>query len=158
MTCFNPLNKGGVRADLPVFIPKGHPLAKLAMRDAHCRGNRGRDATVSLFRNRFWTPSGNRLGKKIKDACQLCRLRNGVLMKQIMGSLPIERTKPSTPFNHSMVDLFGPYQVRVVLENFSTLLYSKKSQYSTLLTSIKSQYSCLPLFYIPSTDRPITFP
>ena len=33
-------------------------------------------------------------------------------MKQQMGSLPIERTTPAPPFNFTMVDLFGPYQVR----------------------------------------------
>ena len=120
LACSNPLNTTGIRADLPVFIPKGHPLAELAMKDAHCRGHRGRDATVSLFRNRFWTPSGSRLGKKVKDKCHLCRLRNGVLMKQIMGSLPIERTKPSPPFNHSMVDIFGPYQVRGEIQKRTT--------------------------------------
>ena len=112
LSSFNPLNTGGIRADLPIFIPKAHPLAELAMKAAHCRGHRGRDATVSLFRNRFWTPSAGRLGKRIRDECQLCRLRDGVLMKQVMGSLPIERSKPSPPFNHCMVDLFGPYQVR----------------------------------------------
>ena len=41
-------------------------------------------------------------------------------MKQIMGSLPIERTKPSPPFNHSMVDLFGPYQVRGEVQKRTT--------------------------------------
>ena len=107
LSSFNPLNTGGIRADLPIFIPKAHPLAALAMKAAHCRGHRGRDATVSLFRNRFWTPSAGRLGKRIRDECQLCRLRDGVLMKQVMGSLPIERSKPSPPFNHCMVDLFG---------------------------------------------------
>ena len=112
LASYNPLNTGGIRADFPVFIPKGHPLALLAMTEVHCQGHRGRDATLALFRNQFWTPSGPRLAKAVKDGCQLCRLRNGTLMKQIMGSLPIERTKPSPPFNHSMVDLFGPYQIR----------------------------------------------
>ena len=106
------VNPMGIRADLPIFIPKGHPLAELAMKDAHCKGHRGRDATVSLFRNRFWTPSAGRLGKKVKDKCQMCKLRDGKPMNQIMGRLPPERTKPAPPFNHSMVDIFGPYQIR----------------------------------------------
>ena len=120
LACFNPLNNSSIHADLPIFIPKGHPLAELAMRDAHCRGHRGRDGTVSLFRNRFWTPSASSLGRKVKNGCQLCRLRDGILMKQIMGSLPIERTKPSPPFNHSMVDLFGPYQIRGEVQKRTT--------------------------------------
>ena len=36
LTDFNPLDsKVGIRADLPILIPKDHSLAKLAMRDAH---------------------------------------------------------------------------------------------------------------------------
>ena len=105
----NPL---GVRADLPVFIPKGHPLAELAMKDSHCRGHRGRDATLALFRNKFWTPSGPALAKRVTKRCQLCRLRDRRHLEQRMGGLPIDRAKPSPPFNHSMVDLFGPYVIR----------------------------------------------
>ena len=105
----NPL---GVRADLPVFIPKGHALAELAMRDCHSNGHRGRDATLALFRNRFWTPSGPALAKKVTSQCQLCKLRNGRHVEQKMGVLPVDRAKPSPPFNHSMVDLFGPYLIR----------------------------------------------
>ena len=44
---FNPLN--GIKAELPTFIPRGHPLAQLAMEEAHRRGHRGRDATLALF-------------------------------------------------------------------------------------------------------------
>ena len=29
-----------------------------------------------------------------------------------MGGLPKDRAQPSPPFNHSMVDLFGPYLIR----------------------------------------------
>lgn len=106
------INPLGVRADLPVFIPKGHPLAELAMKDSHSRGHRGRDATLALFRNRFWTPSGPSLARKVTQQCQLCKLRNGQHVEQKMGGLPIDRAKPSPPFNHSMVDLFGPYLIR----------------------------------------------
>ena len=105
----NPL---GVRADLPVFLPKEHPLAALAMKESHEKGHRGRDATLALFRNRFWTPAGTALAKKIVSQCQLCRLRNGKHMEQVMGALPLERAKPSPPFNNTMVDLFGPYSIR----------------------------------------------
>ena len=105
----NPL---GIRADLPIFVPKGHPVAELAMRDAHCRGHRGRDATLSTFRGNFWTPSGPSLAKAVLKNCQMCKLRDGKLMSQAMGALPVDRTTPSPPFNHSMVDLFGPYAIR----------------------------------------------
>ena len=106
----NPMR--GIHASLPVFLPSGHSLAKLAMKAAHDRAHRGRDATLAAFRERFWTPSGSKLAKSIVNQCQLCKLRNATLMKQVMGSLPIERTAPAPPFNFTMLDLFGPYRVR----------------------------------------------
>ena len=109
LALINPL---GIRADLPIFIPKGCPLAELAMKESHECGHRGRDATLALFRNRFWTPSAPSLARKITQSCQLCKLRNGKHMEQKMGGLPIDRAKPSPPFNRTMVDLFGPYSIR----------------------------------------------
>ena len=106
------VNPQGIRADSPIFIPKGSPLAELAMKESHECGDRGRDATLALFRNRFWTPSAPSLAKKITQSCQLCKLRNGKHMEQKMGGLPIDRAKPSPPFNRTMVDLFGPYSIR----------------------------------------------
>ena len=33
------------------------------------------------------------------------------LIKQRMGTLPTERLSPALPFNHVMLDIFGPYMV-----------------------------------------------
>ena len=107
---YNPMS--AIHANLPIFIPRNHPLANLAMKDSHSRGHRGRDATLAAFRNRYWTPSGPCLAKRIRDACQLCKLRDTQLMQQEMGSLPIDRLRPSPPFTSVMVDLFGPYAIR----------------------------------------------
>ena len=106
----NPMS--GIHVNLPIFLPLGHGLARLAMKAAHERGHRGRDATLAGFREKFWTPSGCKLAKTIVNKCQYCRLRNASLIQQEMGRLPIERTTPSPPFNFSMLDLFGPYRVR----------------------------------------------
>ena len=37
-----------------------------------------------------------------------------------MGGLPIERSKPSPPFNHTMVDIFGPYKIRGEVQKRTT--------------------------------------
>ena len=107
---YNPMSP--IHANLPIFLPRKHPLAKLAMEDAHKKGHRGRDATLAAFRNKYWTPAAPALAKSVKQNCQLCRLRDAHLMEQEMGRLPIDRLKPSPPFNQVMVDLFGPYSVR----------------------------------------------
>ena len=135
----NPL---GIRADLPIFVPKGHPVAELAMRDAHCRGHRGRDATLSTFRGNFWTPSGPSLAKAVLKNCQMCKLRDGKLMSQAMGALPVERTTPSPPFNlnsplpHCTHNFFPPTQPFRNSQNFShthkslkIILHTQKPKY-----------------------------
>ena len=107
---FNPM--GAIHSELPRFLPRSHPLTKLAMTDAHKAGHRGRDATLARFRTRFWTPRASALAKMVKNQCQLCRMKEAQMMEQAMGALPEDRTRPSPPFNHSMVDLFGPYLIR----------------------------------------------
>ena len=34
------------------------------------------------------------------------------LIKQQMGTLPTDRLSPAPPFNHVMLDIFGPYKVK----------------------------------------------
>ncbi len=106
----NPLS--AIHSSLPILLPCEHFFTKLAMKDAHEKGHRGRDGTVAMFRNRFWTPQGPRLAKKVRNDCQMCRLRERRAMRQEMGRLPIERLKPAPPFNYTMLDLFGPYTIR----------------------------------------------
>lgn len=106
----NPL--AAIHASLPAFMPHKHPLTLLAMKAHHTRGHRGRDSTLASFREKFWTPHGPKLAKAVKNACYLCRLRDAKLLEQKMGNLPSDRLKPSPPFNHTMVDLFGPYSIR----------------------------------------------
>lgn len=107
---YNPMS--GIHADLPVFLPRNHPYTRLAMQEAHKNVHRGRDSTLPAFRSKYWTPRASALAKSAKDNCQLCRLRDSHLMKQEMGSLLIDRLRPSPPFSQTMVDLFDPYKIR----------------------------------------------
>ena len=107
---FNPM--GAIHSELPLFLPKGHPLTALAMKQAHEAGHRGRDATLAAFRARFWTSRASRLAGSIRNQCLWCRKRDAKATKQHMGALPEDRLRPSPPFSHTMVDLFGPYTIR----------------------------------------------
>ena len=109
LAVWNPL---GIHSSLPILLPKGHRLTILAMREAHVRGHRGRDGTLATFRTKFWTSGGPKLAKKIRDECQLCKLREAKAIQQEMGGLPLERLKPAPPFSFTMLDLFGPYYLR----------------------------------------------
>lgn len=96
-----------------ILLPTNHEYTRLIMKEAHEKGgHRGRDATLARFRQTYWTPQGSKVAKALKNSCQLCRVRDPVLLKQAMGQLPIDRLRPSPPFTSVMLDLFGPFLVR----------------------------------------------
>ena len=82
------------------------------MRRAHQQGHTGRDATLAKFREKHWVPQGRKLAQKVKQNCQLCKLRQAKLLQQSMGQLPEARLQPAPPFTHIMLDLFGPYVMK----------------------------------------------
>ena len=107
---FNPMTPD---SEPQVLLPSNHHVTLLLMKEAHSSGgHRGRDGTLARFRQRFWTTHGSKLAWKVKNHCQLCKLRDIKLLDQQMGILPESRSRPSPPFNHVMLDLFGPYKVR----------------------------------------------
>ncbi len=82
------------------------------MRRAHQQGHTGRDATMAKFREKYWAPQGSTLAQKVKQNCQLCKLRQAKLLQQSMGQLPEAHLQPAPPFTHVMLDMFGPYVVK----------------------------------------------
>ena len=96
-----------------VLLPTDNYFTRLLMQQSHKEsGHRGRDATLARFRFEYWTTQGSKLARRIVDSCQLCRVREPKLLAQGMGTVPLERVTPGPPFNHTMIDLFGPYIVR----------------------------------------------
>lgn len=95
------------------LMPADHVVTHMLMRQAHVKsGHRGRDATVARFRGEYWTPHASKLAWSVKNSCQLCKLRDAKFLEQEMGMLPESRLKPSPPFSHVMLDIFGPFKVR----------------------------------------------
>jgi hypothetical protein len=101
-----------LKTHTPALLPTNHPLTQMAMAEAHQHsGHRGRDATLARFREEFWTPHGARVAASVVFQCQECKLRDPKLLSQGMAPLPKERLTIGPPFNHTMVDLFGPVLV-----------------------------------------------
>ncbi len=106
----NPMTLHG---DPQTLLPYSHAATKLYMIQAHKESvHRGRDATLARFRLNFWSPHGSKLAHTVKHNCQLCRLRERIMIAQQMGVLLPLRLKPAPAFNNTMVDLFGPYNIR----------------------------------------------
>ncbi|RUA05209.1 MAG: hypothetical protein DSY43_05115, partial [Gammaproteobacteria bacterium] len=99
-------------SSLQKLLPACHRATRLLMERAHRNGHRGRDATLALFRTKYWVSQGSKLARSDKRSCQLCKLREAKFLEQEMSPLTEARLKPSPAFNMVMLDLFGPYAVR----------------------------------------------
>lgn len=147
MSVHNPLSGGC--PDMPQkLLPTDHPYTKLLMSQAHVDScHRGRDATLARFRHSYWTPQGSKLAKSVRDACQLCKLRDSKIIGQEMGQLPQERLQPSLPFAHVMLDLFGPYAVRGEVQKRVT-----GKAYGIIFTDLASRAVHIEVCYGYDTD------
>ena len=96
---------------LVVLSPK-HELTKLILRSMHDVDHRGVNFTLARSRIFYWIPQASKILKKIKSACFKCRLLDHEAMKQFMAPLPAYRLKCAPVWHYSMLDLFGPIQVR----------------------------------------------
>ena len=104
-----------------VLLPALQHYTCLAMRSAHVEsGHKGRDSTLAQFRQLYWTPQGSKVASSCKNHCQMCRLRDPVLLDYDVGIIPRERLQPAPPFNRTMVDLFAPYIVRGEVQKRTT--------------------------------------
>ena len=96
-----------------VLLPPKHILTLRLMIDSHNQcGHGGRDRSLSRFRARFYTSRASKLAERVCSQCQKCKLLKVKLLEQRMGCLPPERFTPSAPFDSSVLDLFGPYEIR----------------------------------------------
>ena len=60
---FNPMTSD----DNPqILLPTEHALTKLLMKEAHERGHLGIDGTLAKFREKYWTPHGDKLARSVK--------------------------------------------------------------------------------------------
>ena len=96
---------------LIVLSPK-HPLTKLILRDIHEEDHRGIQHSVARSRLYYWIPQCSKLLRKIRDNCVSCRLRDSAAIRQLMAPMPSFRLKSAPVWHHSMIDLFGPIQVK----------------------------------------------
>ncbi|KAK5862062.1 hypothetical protein PBY51_017494 [Eleginops maclovinus] len=94
------------------LVPFDTWLGTLLARQSHQEGHEGVAGTLLRMRQKAWVIQGRRLAQKVVNQCIHCRKARAQVCQQVMGDLPVERSRPAAPFQFISVDLFGPYLVR----------------------------------------------
>lgn len=93
-------------------MPSAHAFTKLYISYLHQIDHGGIDSTLARLQSKFWVPGARRILKSIKKKCVMCRRFERNIEDQCMGHVSNERMKPSPPFYHTAVDLFGPFVMK----------------------------------------------
>ncbi|XP_026082522.1 uncharacterized protein LOC113058643 [Carassius auratus] len=94
------------------LVPYKAWISALLTREAHEANHEGVAGTHLRVRSKAWVIRGSRIARNVVDSCMHCRKIKAKMCKQVMGELPLERTKPAAPFEFTTLDLFGPYVVK----------------------------------------------
>ncbi|KAB0798916.1 hypothetical protein PPYR_06796 [Photinus pyralis] len=97
----------------PVILPCKDHVTDIMIEGEHLRlGHAGPRAVLNSLRQRVWPIRSLRRIKAIILRCVKCHRFRAVGSKQLMGSLPIERTQLVRAFLHTGLDFGGPIMVK----------------------------------------------
>ena len=110
-----------VKSTLPLetihqlILSKSHFVAALIVKYEHELSNHiGVNYVLSQIMPKFWLCGGMSIIRKYIADCLYCKIKRAKCENQIMGDLPACRiTVPKFPFEHTCVDLFGPYSIKI---------------------------------------------
>ena len=97
----------------PILLPSKHPLTVSLL--AHCHeisAHQGRLITTAAVRRAGYHILNPRsvIGSFLKS-CVVCKRFRGQPLTQQMAQLPVDRLEQCPPFEHSGMDVFGPYYI-----------------------------------------------
>ena len=75
-------------------------------------GHLALESTIAKIRAIYWIIGVRKIVKEVINRCRLCKEKFKMLSSQKMSPLPIERLKPSPPFQNVGLDYFGPFEVK----------------------------------------------
>lgn len=97
----------------PIILPYNAKLAQLLVEFSHKVTLHGENQLLTrILRSEFWIFRLKPLIKKVVNNCKPCILYKSHAQKQIMASLPPERTMLSRPFTTTGVDFAGPFNIK----------------------------------------------
>lgn len=95
-----------------ILLPHDHAFSRLCVQTFHEKDHAGVENTLCKLQSVYWMPKARKMIKEIKSKCVMCRRLEKNIVGQSMGPISVERLKPSPPFFHSALDLFGPFMVK----------------------------------------------
>ena len=131
-----------------IILSPSHPITKKILFDFHCINHAGVQNCVARSRIFYWIPQASKIVKGIKDNCFKCRIKDAEAMKQLMSPMPSYRLKPSPIWHFSMLDLFGPIEIK----DFVNQRTSRKT-WGVIITCLTSRACWVYLAESYSTDH-----
>ena len=103
------------KAVLQLILPKSHFVTALIVKYKHELSNHfGVNYVLSQIIRKFWLCGGVSTIRKYIADCLYCKIRRAKCENQFMGDLPAcHVTVSKFPFEHTGVDLFGPYSIKI---------------------------------------------
>lgn len=98
----------------PIILPPNAHFTRLIIDHFHrCTSHGGAQLMMSVIRRQYWIINGRTCIRHHNHRCIECFRHRGDTLRQLMGSLPPARVRPtSRPFVHVGVDYCGPFDVR----------------------------------------------
>ncbi|XP_063841247.1 uncharacterized protein LOC135101332 [Scylla paramamosain] len=134
-----------------ILLPTKHRLTEVCIKDIHDKDHGGIESTLCKLQAKFWIPQARKLIKSVKSRCVTCRRLEKQVIGQSMGPVPEERLKPSPPFYHSALDLFGPLMIKDTVKG-----RCKKKVYGVVVNCLSTRASYVDLVEGYDTDSLIT--
>ncbi|XP_045447930.1 uncharacterized protein LOC123656267 isoform X1 [Melitaea cinxia] len=98
----------------PIVLPKSDHVTHTLINSEHLRLlHAGAKLVLSSLSQAYWIVGGIREVKKVLHRCIGCFQIKAATAKQLMGSLPAERTTPARPFEVTGVDFCGPFEMKI---------------------------------------------
>ncbi|CAO4387211.1 unnamed protein product [Caenorhabditis nigoni] len=101
-------------ASEPIYIHPHHPLAELLIRETHeANSHQPPDYTRFILRTKYYIPGDWNMVQSVIKRCVQCKRVNGKPYEYPFSTtLPLVRTTPAKPFQHSGLDYMGPLLFR----------------------------------------------
>ncbi|XP_075150432.1 uncharacterized protein LOC142224536 [Haematobia irritans] len=97
----------------PIILPYNCQFSRLLLKFIHIITiHGGNNLMLRMLRLQFWIPKAKNLIKSTIHNCKACVIAKHKLQKQLMATLPPERTTISRPFANTGIDFAGPFDIK----------------------------------------------